>query len=599
MMYFSARLLPCLLAALLGLSACAQIEPAADGAETTEAAAGESGTEKEPVVNSPLNAPLMYDILVGEISFQLGDVADGTSYLLEAARLAGDEALYQRAAEMAIQAQSASLALQITEAWRHDYPDSLAALRYELQVLLATGRVMETREPLLQLLRTLPEDEKEALITAMPAFYEHARNREEAARVVEDILADTTEQPRFAAAAWTTIGRMRLRAGNATGALAAARLGQASDPDAQWPAILALQLLAEGPADLAASAESVVTGYMARPDAEPDVRMGYAQLLLEAGRYDEAREQLEQLTRRHAGYAEGWLLMGILDESRRRDKPARQALERYLKLVADDKDEAGSAGGNADRARLALSRIAQRSGDDAQALAWLDAIDDAGSTFQVLAQRAELLARQGKLAQARALIRGAPESGPEDARLKVMAEARLLREHGQPEQAYRLLADALDAAPDDQDLLYDTAMAAERLGDVATLERLLRRLIALNPEAAHAYNALGYTLAERGIRLQEAQALIEKAARLAPEDGYIQDSLGWVYYKQGNLQKALDILQAAYRQQPDAEIAAHLGEVLWQMGEHDAARAAWEKGRKLDPDNAALHETMQRLGATP
>lgn len=591
MMYFLARLLPCLLAALLGLSACARMEP---GTVTTDGAT-KTGT---PVVNSPLDAELMYGILLGEINFQLGDVGDGAGYLIEAARRSGDEALYQRAADMAVQAQSANLALQVTEAWRDAYPDSLTALRYESQVLLATGRIAETREPLLQLLRTLPEDEKEALITAMPAFYEHARDRAEAAEVVEDILSEALEQPRFAAAAWTTVGRMRLRADDATGALAAAKLGQGADPGSQWPAILALQLLAEGPDDLADSAASVLTGYLQRPDAEPAVRMGYAQMLLETGHYDDAREQLQQLTRQHPDYAEGWLLMGILDESQRRDPPARDALQHYLDLVASgDAEDADS--GNPDRARLALARIAQRSGDDAQALGWLDAVDGSTSSLPVLAQRAELLARQGKLAQARALIRSAPEREPADARLKAMAEARLLREHGQPRQAYQLLADALQAAPDDEDLLYDTAMAAERLDDLGTLERLLRRLIAINPEAAHAYNALGYTLAERGQRLPEAQALIEKAVQLAPDDGYIQDSLGWVHYKRGQLAQARDILQAAYQRQPDAEIAAHLGEVLWHMGEHDAARTAWQQGSALDPDNASLRETVQRLDPVP
>lgn len=599
MMHFSARLLPCLLAALLGLSACAQIEPGAVHAETAEAATGDGAKATKPVVNSPLDAPLMYDILVGEINFQLGDVADGAGYLVEAARRSGDEALYQRAADMAIRAQSANLALQVTEAWRDDDPESLAALRYELQILLATGRISETPEPLLELLRTLPDEEKEALITAMPAFFEHARNREEAAGLVEDILSGALEQPPFAAAAWTTIGRMRLQAGNTTGALAAAALGQGADPGSQWPVILALQLLAEAPADVAGSAESVINSYLARPGAEPTVRMGYAQILLETGRYDTAREQLAQLTQQHPNYAEGWLLTGILDESQRRDQPARQALERYLKLVAAAGSSAEDASGNPDRARLALSRIARRSGNDAEALEWLDAVDDAASTLQVLAQRAELLARQGKLSQARALIRSAPEREPADASQKVMAEARVLREHGQARQAYQLLADALEAAPDDQDLLYDTAMAAENLDDVGTLERLLRHLIALNPEAAHAYNALGYTLAERGIRLQEAQALIEKAVQLAPEDGYIQDSLGWVQYKQGHLQEARDTLAAAYERQPDAEIAAHLGEVLWQLGEHHAARDTWKKGSVLDPDNQTLRETMQRLDGAP
>jgi len=131
------------------------------------------------------------------------------------------------------------------------------------------------------------------------------------------------------------------------------------------------------------------------------------------------------------------------------------------------------------------------------------------------------------------------------------------------------------------------------------MEQLLRRLIALKPDHYHAYNALGYSLADRNVRLPEAKQLIEKALSLAPEDAYIQDSLGWVEFRLVNTARALVILQAAYRKRPDAEIAAHLGEVLWTMGQRDEALKIWREGLLLASDNDTLNATLKRFRVTP
>jgi tetratricopeptide (TPR) repeat protein len=210
-----------------------------------------------------------------------------------------------------------------------------------------------------------------------------------------------------------------------------------------------------------------------------------------------------------------------------------------------------------------------------------------------------MLARQGRLDEARQAIRAVPERQPDDARNKLLAEAQLLRDHQQPEQSYRMLADELKDDPDDETLLYDAAMAAERADRLPDMERLLRRLIELNPKSASAYNALGYSMADRGVRLQEARALIEKAVELSPDDHFIQDSLGWVEFRLGRPQQARRILEAAYRKRPDAEIGAHLGEVLWALGQHDTARAKWREAQQLDPENETLVKTLRRLQVTP
>ena len=192
-----------------------------------------------------------------------------------------------------------------------------------------------------------------------------------------------------------------------------------------------------------------------------------------------------------------------------------------------------------------------------------------------------------------------PEHDADDARLKLMAQAQLLRDNGRADQAWQMLGDALKQSPDDDGLLYAAAMAAEKSGRLDDMERLLRRVIKVKPDSAQAYNALGYSLADRGVRLPEARTLIEKAVQLSPDDAYIQDSLGWVEFRLGRLGQAQRTLQAAFDKRPDPEIAAHLGEVLWALGERDAALKTWREGQRLDPRNETLTKTLERFQVKP
>ena len=214
-------------------------------------------------------------------------------------------------------------------------------------------------------------------------------------------------------------------------------------------------------------------------------------------------------------------------------------------------------------------------------------------------RRASVLARQGQLEQARALLRQLPERQPDDARNKRLAEAQLLRDLKKHTEAFVVYQDVVARWPDDTDLMYEAAMAAERANRLDDMERLLRRVIALKPDQAHAYNALGYSLADRSLRLPEARQLIEKAVALAPNDAYIRDSLGWVAFREGKLEQARELLTSAYRQQADAEIAAHLGEVLWVMGQQDEAKRIWREGLLRASDNETLLSTLKRLNVQP
>lgn len=591
--YGSMKQLPRVLAAwALASVSCVALSQA----PVAPAAPAKAETPSTPPAQSAMTARLMYELLLGELSFQRGDAQSATALMLDAARRTNDESLFKRAAELAVQSRSGPAALEATRAWRQAYPKSVAAGQYELQVLVVLGRIAETEDAVRRFITTLPAEERVNFITALPAIYQRVPNKAEAAAVAERALGDALKDPALAPAAWTSIGRLRLQAGDKTGALSAATLGQSANVQSEWPALLALQLMGAGEAN----AEAMVKRYLASGSAKPEVNIAYARALVELGRNADAHTELARLTQQAPNAPDAWLVQGALFADERQYPQAEASLQRYLDLTQQPASETGvDRRTGRDQARMMLARVAERRGDLARAETLLASVESPEQALAVQVRRAEVLARQGQMDAARRAIQSAPERAPDDARLKIQAEAQLLRDHQQPDAAYRLLADELKKDPDDEGLLYDTAMAAERAGDVKEMERLLRQLIEINPEAANAYNALGYSLADRGLRLPEAKQLIEKAVQLVPDDGYILDSLGWVEFKMGRMQEARKILEQAMKMRPDAEIAAHLGEVLWASGDRDGARKVWRDGQRLNPENETLLKTLKRFKVTP
>jgi tetratricopeptide (TPR) repeat protein len=193
------------------------------------------------------------------------------------------------------------------------------------------------------------------------------------------------------------------------------------------------------------------------------------------------------------------------------------------------------------------------------------------------------------------MIRSLPERADDDSQTKLSAEVQLLREHKQYARARAVLQSKLALNPDDLDDLYELAMLHEKLGELDDMERLLRQLMLAKPNDPQAFNALGYSLADRGLRLPEAKALIQKALQISPHDPFITDSLAWVEFRSGNLSEALALLQGAFKDRPDAEIAGHLGEVLWVLKRPAEAQEIWREGLKLSPGNESVMDTLKRL----
>lgn len=329
--------------------------------------------------------------------------------------------------------------------------------------------------------------------------------------------------------------------------------------------------------------------------------MAYVRYLIGAQRLPAAYAQTVLLNNQAPAFADGWLLRGSLEAQNKQNAAAEAALTTYLSLR---KPAPGSADTpEMDRplvtAHILLSQLAEQAGRYDDALAVLKHIESPQDALRVGARQAALLARQGKLDEARALIRGLPENLPEAGRFKINAEVQLLRENKKTVEAYQLMEIAVQQFPDDFDLKYDLAMMAEKAGKLDVMEQLFRQVIAAKPDYHAAYNALGYSLADRNVRLPEARQLVSKALEFAPKDPFIVDSMAWVEFRSGNTAEAARLLQGAFQERPDAEIAAHLGEVLWTLGQRDAAKAIWNEGMRLNPDNETLLETTRRLRDTP
>ena len=593
-----------LLAALLGtpLHGLAQT-PAPAPAPTQK----DSTPPPKAPVNSGMDDRLLYQLLIGELALTQGDAGTAYDWLLDAARRTRDDGLFRRSVDIALQARAGDKALTAARAWRLARPESLDALRLQMQILMVLNRPSEVTEPLRSLLEQSPASDRAGLISALPRFLQRANDPRVVATLMEDVLKPYQDTVDLRIPARVALGRAWLEAKDLDRALALAQQAHAMEASAAGPALLAMQLMAERP-----QAEATVLSYLSGASAEPAVRKVFARQLMASQRYGDAVTQLERATRAQPDDAEGFLTLGAVQLELKHRKEGEAALLRYIELAqrpgqaratpSAESESDDSGDGEAPRpdqglvqAWLMLAQSAEQVGDFKAAEGWLAKIEDPQRALEVQSRRATILARQGRVSQARELIRSTPERQPTDARAKLMAEASVLREVKRWKEAYEVLADASKRFQDDADLLYEQAMVAEKLDRMDDMERLLRRVIAIKPDNAHAHNALGYSLADRKLRLPEARQLVQRALELSPGDPFITDSLGWIEYRLGNGEEAVRLLRQAYAARPDTEIGAHLGEVLWSLGQRDEARRVWRESKGRDASNDVLRETLARL----
>jgi tetratricopeptide (TPR) repeat protein len=417
------------------------------------------------------------------------------------------------------------------------------------------------------------------------------------------VLTPYAKAPATRSAVHVTLGRIALGADQDDVALNHARAALADDPSAPGPVLLALELAPKNNAG-----EALVQGYLARQDALPPVRLAYARLLDQQHRIGEAAVQLRLVVAQQPDQAAAWLSLGAYAVDLHEPEEAVRALTRFLELApaamaaareGDPDDDKRDPRALLDLASQLLAEAEQQRGNSKAAFAWLDKIEASRVDLSTLARRASLMASGGQLDKARALLRDAPARDQPDARARLLAEAALLRDQHHYAESYEMLLGTLRKDPDDTVLMYELAMVADRLNRHDDMESLLRRIIALKPDDQQAHNALGYSLADRNVRLAEALTLLQRAATLAPHDPFIIDSLGWVQFRLGHNDEALKLLRRSHLARPHVEVAAHLGEVLWTMGQHDEALQVFREGQSKEADNDVLQETLTRLKVKP
>ena len=562
------------------------------GAQANPPASPTSNTPSPPPSNAKLDGNLFYEILLGEVTTRTGDPGAGYALILDAARRSRSEQLYQRAADIALQSRSGEYALAAAKAWQEDHPQSREANRYVLQILIALNKVGETAGPLRQFIEQAPLPNRVGILSAVPQMYGRIADKAAAVSAVKEALKGELENRSTGAAAWISLGRLQLAADDKAGSLQSLAKSKAMDPTYEGQARLALELMDEG----ISAAEPFVREYLEK-HSNTEIRMLYARVLLSRSNFSAASDQLTKVTQEKPDMPEAWLLLASLQTQNQEMQRAQGSLRKFFELT----DAAGEAQRNQrlmTQAYALAAQISEKQGDFEAARSWLDRIENAGEIFSVQRQRASLLAKQGQISEARTLLRNLPGSTADERRLKLLAEVQLLKDSGENEQAYRLQSEVIALTPEDNDLVYDQAMLAEKTGRLDEMETLLRQVIARQPDYHHAYNALGYSFADRGVRLEEAKRLIQKALEFAPEDPFITDSLAWVEFRLGNKGEAVRLLRFAFAKKPDSEIAAHLGEVLWSQGNTSEAKTIWQEGLRLNPNNSTLKDTLKRLGVS-
>jgi len=576
------RLLATLAAALfaagvtLGVAHAQQIPDSDDDDDTPLA----SAPAYKPPANLPpqeLTEPMLYEFLLGEIAAQRGNPGLAAQTFVDLAKRTRDPRVARRAVEIANFARMPALALEAARIWQETDPASPQALQ-TLVVLLVNGNRIEETEPYLAKLLGADANAAQNGFMQMGRLLGSSADPAANLRVVRKLAERYPDLPqaRFAVA--------QAAAAAKDDGLALAELRRAAELKPDWEiAVLAeAQLLQRRSPDEAAKR---LASYLEKYPGSRDVRLTYARMLVLDKRVAEARIEFASILERFKDDVDALYAVGLLAFQLKEYATAEDSMKRLLGLNYRDPNAV----------RYTLGQIAEEQKNWPGAIEWYKTIQRGEYAVPARVRSANAIAKQGKLDEARAYLRSA---GAQDEAQRVqllVAESQLLREANLNKEAFDLLGRALAENPDQPDLLYDHALTAEKVDRFDVLESNLVRLIKLRPDHAHAYNALGYSLADRNIRLPEAKTLIEKALELAPNDFFIIDSMGWVLYRMGDLPGAAAQLRRAWQGRPDGEIGAHLGEVLWQLGERDEARRIWQEALKLTPENESLQKTVKRF----
>lgn len=572
------------LLACVVLGACAQPQPR----PAAETGAAEKKPAPRVVVKKPeprtptlpdieLSEELLFKMMLAEVAMQRGQAHIAVQSYLELARATRDPRIAQRATEIAWNARFTSAALEAAGIWLQADPGSAQARQIIAALLVNQSQLTEARPHLEKWLTADRENIGSSFLQLNSLL---ARHKDKAA--VYELMRSLAEPYSGVPEARLAVAQAAWNANEQQASLEQARAALELRPDWDIAALFVAQVLQRRSEE---EALRFLGEYLESHPKARDVRLNYARLLVNQKKYPEARRQFEALVTEYPQNADVSMAVALLAIQAADFDAAETQLKRVLELNYKDPDVA----------RFYLGQLNEERKRYDEALQWYSRVAQGEQYISAQARYAGILAKQGKLPEARQHLQQATAHSNQQRVQLTQAEAQLLRDANQYQAAYDLLGQALEKMPNYPDLLYDHAMAAEKVNRLDVLEGNLKRLIKLRPDHAHAYNALGYTLADRNERVDEAYSLIQTALKLAPEDPFIMDSMGWVLHRMGRSQEGLDFLQRAYDQRPDPEIAAHLGEVLWAVGQRESAIKIWYDTLKAHPNNEVLQGTIKRF----
>ncbi|MBU3693546.1 MAG: tetratricopeptide repeat protein [Rhodocyclaceae bacterium] len=542
---------------------------------------GKSANSIEPQPQLPAQAltrDILFKLLVGEVAGQRGEIGLAAEAYADLAKTTRDPRVAKRATEAAMYAQNPEMAIRASRIWMEADPGDEAAAQTHASVLLSAGE-FEAAEPVMADVLKRQGSRTGAALLQVGAMLNRSGDRTAALAFAQRLAAPYLKLPE----ANLLLAQMAFNAGDGDLAL---RHGQSAvELRRDWEPALLFVAQVTASRDPTAAMQYLGAASKRVPGSRA-VGLAYARALAGSSQYPAALVEFKRLAKLHPNDGEIRVTAGALASQVGDAATASEYLRMALESDYAEKDSV----------RLMLGQVEAERGDSAAALRWYESIQ-AGSTAYMPAQVsiARLVLKQSGLDAARERLRAVRADTPLEQVQLILSEAALLRESGDDRAAFEVL----DAATRDYagiaDLWYDHGMAAERLDMLDVVETSLRKVIELKPDHAHAYNALGFSLADRNVRLLEARGYIEQALQLQPEDPYIIDSLGWVQYRLGELEEAEKTLRRAMSIKDDPEVVAHLAEVLVKRGKADEAGKLIAGGLRKNPGNSVLQAAQSRL----
>jgi tetratricopeptide (TPR) repeat protein len=522
-------------------------------------------------------ALLLYHILAGEIGGYQNQLGQAVENYLEAITETNAPDVAKRATQIALFANDYASATVAARRWVELAPNDVDGLRTLAILYLRAGELQQSMEQMDKVV-ALAKGDKETAFHLVSRLLAHEEDKQSALKVMGMLAEKHNNAPE----AQFAYAQLAAEFGQLDAARSSIEKALKAKPD--WPDARLLQariLMQQGETERALKSMAAVV--KANPESKV-LRVSYARLLAEAKRYDQAKEQFELLLKQHPKDSELLYALALLAmENKQYDSATR-----YLKRLAKSGKHTGDA-------YYYLGAVAETQKQYDQAIRWYSKVHQGERVIDAHIRVASLMAKKGNVEEARNYLH---RLQPRDEELAVrmnVAETDILTNAGRYQEAMDVINQGLAQMPDSNDLLYARAILAEKMDRLDLLERDLKTILVRDPDNYNALNALGYTLADRTKRYEEALGYIKKALELAPEQPAILDSMGWVQFRLGNMQEAVNYLRNALELDPDPEIAAHLGEVLWVMGNRSEAEQVWGDALKGDPNNEILRDTVKRL----